>query len=247
MSISETYFLNRPVANVPFITTRLLKLHHRIVTIFQPLDANANFLWEMANRVGTLFSALFVYPGLGILMLASYVSLKSRVKKIEKDAVLTLVNREFASTKACMNDVVLRNRYWWLVETHVFPRNPLLPFNHPSSIDDFRGDYKFLDSDFASSQGNDLTFLKEIENSVQNSVKAIASKNFQLEFKFVIVEKNDDNTFNLYSYDRKIEHIEGFEKAQGGFQSNTLVPLKAATYFLKEGLQIMRKCPFNQI
>lgn len=94
MQSTEFSFLNRPIVNVPFITSPLLKMHGRIVTIFEPFNSDESRLWQTVKRIAALFSSLFVYPGLGILMFVSAISakLKGKVGKNASDDDLVLIS-----------------------------------------------------------------------------------------------------------------------------------------------------------
>lgn len=214
MNATEVNFLNRPIANVSFVTSPLLKLHGRIVTIFQPLNGNENRLWQVVKRIATLLSSLIVYPGLGILMLASYISTKFSRK--EENMVQNLFNREIDSARSHFDKLKLSDNPCWAAAARV----------------DFDGTYCFL-ANYSDSFTNDNYLLNVAP--IKERLATIDSKKFQLDIKFIIVDRNMESpdSFNIYSYVRKIES-KNREKSSGGYAENTLVPQDAAKAYLKD-------------
>lgn len=229
-----------PIANVPYLTSPLLKLHGKTVTIFSPFKPAENRLWELIKRIGLVFSCLFIYPGLGILTLAGCISAEFSAKPTPTNLLHNLVNEEIESAKDKFSSVNLKNNYWWFIEVD------LHPVKEPLAVSDFRGSYKYLRANVAPSHEDYKQFLT-VKDFYARYLNSINPNKFEITFKFIVVEKESEENFNLYSYDRKIYYVNGAKK-YGGFQSNTSVPMDAVRDFLKDNKDSVQvECPFEKI
>jgi hypothetical protein len=219
-----------PIAKIPYVTSSLLKQHRKIVTVFDPLKAHENPLSAIITRVGLLFSALFVYPALGILTLGGYLSAKICVKRTAEPEEKTdhglrnWVNEQLGMAKDRFSSVSLNNKYWWCVEVEVQPSDKKLysKANVAAHNENFR---QFLTFD---------SFEKDKASKINPSACDIT-------FKFILVEKNSDDNFNIYSYDRT-SHSQRY--CTGGFTANTSVCMEAARIYLNA---FNIKCPLDKI
>lgn len=120
----------------------------------------------------------------------------------------------------------------------------LHPVKEPLAVSDFRGSYKYLKANVAPSHEDYKQFLT-VERFMQDSLSFINPNKFEITFKFIVVEKESEKNFNLYSYDREINYVNNAKKNRGGFQSNTSIRIDAARGFLKDSFQV--ECPFEKI
>ncbi|MFI5343307.1 MAG: hypothetical protein ACHQUC_03705 [Chlamydiales bacterium] len=100
MHTKELSFFNQPIVNIPFVTSPLLKVHGRIVTILEPFNLDENCVWQAVKRIAALFSSLFVYPSLGILVLVSSISAKFRKTSTSDSA-------KFRKTSTADDDIIV--------------------------------------------------------------------------------------------------------------------------------------------
>lgn len=227
-----------PIANIPYLTSPLLKFHGKIVTLFSQFEPMKNRLWELIKRIGFVFSCLFVYPALAILTLAGCIYAKFSVKPVPTNPLHNLINEEIKSAKDRFSSVDLKNNYWWFIEMD------LHPVKGPLALSDFHGSYKYVKANVASSHEDCKQFLT-VERFMQDTLSFINPNKFEIKFKFIVVEKGSEEKFNLYSYDQEINYVGKTQKSGGGLQSNTSVSIDAARSFLKDSFQVA--CPFGEI